>query len=288
MSVINASRHHEQVIRELVGLPQELDCKAHASKSRVPIAEARRALELPEPAYRELLAPDRWLAGGAVLRWLAGGFDYRAIRSGGDYDFFVPSLEALNRTLDELLARDFSFRCFRSLKIMCPLCGRPAEVSRRVRARASRSAVDPIRCPECGELDADDADRFPVERVLRLTPELIGEHHVLAIELLSPAGDLVHLSARPFYETPGKVIAGFDFSVVQFGLDHEFLYSGPYAWPDLLRRRLRRNPGRRNTTYSRFRKYRAMGFRPYPDTTAWFLWNAVKWRTRRLLRLPDA
>ncbi|MCP4654690.1 MAG: hypothetical protein GY856_04630 [bacterium] len=280
----DSSPSHEQVIRELVGLPRDLDCKAHASKSRVPIAEARRALDLPEPAYLELLAPDRWLAGGAVLRWLAGGFGHSAVRSGGDYDFFVPSIEALHRTLDELLARDFSFRCFRSLKIMCPLCGRPAEVSRR--GRASRSTVDPIRCPECGELDVDDGDRFPAERLLRLTPELIHEHRVLAVELLSPTGDLVHLSAEWFYPHPGDVIVRFDFSVVQFGLDDEFLYSGPYAWPDLLRRRLRRDP-RGRTSYSRFRKYRAMGFRPYPDTAAWYLWNVVKWRTRRLLRLPN-
>ncbi len=279
---MSSPNRHEQVVRELVGLPPQLDCKTHASKSRVPIAAARRAFDLPEPAYGELLAPDRWLAGGAVLRWLAGGFGHGAIRSGGDYDFFVPSIEALNRTLDELLARDFAFRCFRSLRIMCPLCGRPAEVSRRGRTPDSRAAVDPILCCECGELDVDAAGGFPAERLFRLTPERIDEHRVLAVELLSPAGDLIHLSAQRFYTTPWNVIAEFDFSVVQFGLDDEYLYSGPYAWPDLLRRRLRRDP-RGRTSYSRFRKYRAMGFRPYPDTTAWFLWNAVKWRTRRLL-----
>jgi len=274
----------EQAIRELVGLPGRLNRRARAGKSRVPIAAVRRALDLPEPPCRELLAADRWLAGGAVMRWLSRGLG-RAEDDPGDYDFSVPSVEALNRTVEELLAAGFTFRTFRSIKLMCPLCAGPGRLVPRERdqPRDPKMTILPIRCPECGELDPEDTGSFPADRLLRLTPELIRDNVVRAVELLSPRGELIQLAARGIRPTPGETVAAFDFSVSQFGLDDEYLYFGPYAWTDLLRRRLRLVV-RNNTSYYRVRKLLAMGFRPYADTAAWCLWIWAGWLLGRLRR----
>ncbi|MCP4654688.1 MAG: hypothetical protein GY856_04620 [bacterium] len=277
--------HREQAIRELVGLPGRLSRRTQAGKSRVPIAEVRRALDLPEPPCRELLAADRWLAGGAVMRWLSRGLGRPEGESRDhDYDFSVPSIEALNRTVEELVAAGLTFRAFRSIKLMCPLCGGPG----RLVPRGDHEPPDPkftilpIRCPECGELDPEDAASFPADRLLRLTPDLIRKYVVRAVELLSPRGELIQLAARGIRPTPGETVTSFDFSISQFGLDDEFLYFGPYAWTDLLRRRLRLVV--RNSHYYRIRKLLAMGFRPYADTAAWCLWIWAGWLLGRLRR----
>ncbi len=280
-----AKNNCEQAIRELVGLPGRLHRRARARKSRVPIADVRRALDLPEPPCRELLAADRWLAGGAVMRWLARGLGRGEGESRDhDYDLSVPSIEALNRAVEELVAAGFTFRALRSIKLLCPLCAGPAKLVPRDGDEAPdpKTAVLPIRCPECGELDPEDPGSFPADRLLRLTPELIRDRVVRAVELLSPRGELIQLAARGIRPTLGETIAAFDFSVSQFGLDDETLWFGPYAWTDLLRRRLRLVV--RDSSYYRVRKLLGMGFRPYAGTAAWCLWIWAGWLLGRWRR----
>jgi len=283
--MMNSLSHREQAIRELAQLPPRLHRRAQAGKTRVPIAEVRRILDLPEPPYRESLAADRWLAGGAVMRWLSRDLDSGSSEQSGDYDFFLPTLEAVHRFCDELLASGCTFRCFRSPRIFCPLCGGPGTLVPRGRWEGSLPPADPIRCPECGVIDTSDVGNFPVERLLRLTPELIREYRIWAIELVSSQGHRIHLSARALKPTIEQMLAGADFSIVQFVLDHEFLHFGAYAWTDLLRRRMRLiNP---DTTYLRVRKFLGLGFRPYAGTALWLLLRGVRlftWRLYRRLR----
>ncbi|MCP4662874.1 MAG: hypothetical protein GY856_46375 [bacterium] len=278
---MSSPSHREQAIRELVGLPDRLNYRSQAGTSRVRIDDLRRILDLPDPAYRELLTADRWIAGGAVMRWISSALG-RSEAEGGDYDFFAPSIEGVNRTLDELLAAGFTFRCFRSYQIMCPLCGGPGEIVWRGEPHGPPWPVGPIRCPACGECDPEDVDRFPVDRLCRLTPERIRDNRVLAVELLSPQNDLAHISTIAIKPNPGEVIAYFDFSIVGFALDNEYLYFRPYAWTDLLLRRLRRNA--RIPEYYRVRKFLAMGFRPYPATVVWLARSLARWISRPLVK----
>ncbi|MCP4654691.1 MAG: hypothetical protein GY856_04635 [bacterium] len=280
--MMSSLSHREQAIRELADLPPRLNRRAKAGKTRVPIAEVRRVLDLPEPPYRELLAADRWLAGGAVMRWLSRDLSSGGTEQSGDYDFFLPSLEAMNGFCDQLLATGFTFRCFRSPKILCPLCGGPGKLVPRGKWEGSLPPADPIRCPDCGEIDTGDVDNFPVERLLRLSPEVIREYGVWAVEFVSPQGHRVHLSARALKPTIEEILAGHDFSIVQFALDDESLCFGAYAWTDLLRRRLRIvDP---DTTYLRVRKFLRLGFRPYAGTALWLLRRGVRLFTWRLFR----
>ncbi len=282
--MMSSLNDREQAIRELAELPPRLNRRAKAGRTRVPIAEVRRILDLPEPPYRELLAADRWLAGGAVMRWLSRDLDSGSSEQAGDYDFFLPSLEALNRFCDDLLARGFAFRCFRAPKILCPLCGGPGTLVPRGRWQGALPPADPIRCPECGEIDTG-AEDFQVEQLLRLSPEVIRAYGVWAVEFVSPQGHRVHLSARALKPAIEEMLTGADFSIVQFALDDESLCFGAYAWTDLLRRRLRIiDP---DTTYLRVRKFLGLGFRPYAGTALWLLLRGVRlfiWRLFRRLR----
>ena len=279
---MNTPDHREEELRQLVGLPPRPDRRARAGKSRVRIDEVCRVLDLPEPRYRELLASDRWLVGGAVMRWLSPGIGRTEIES-ADYDYFFPSVEVVNRSLDELIAAGFLFRCFRSYKAMCPLCGGPGELVGADGPLAPLLIVAPIRCPHCGEFDPDDPDGFRRDRLLRLRPELLGGDGVRAVELLSPRGDTIHLTTVTLAPTPGDVLASADFSMIQFLLDDEYLYFGPYAWSDLLHRRLRL-VSRSNSNYYRYRKFMALGFRPDAASALGFLRAAVRWHYALLLR----
>ncbi len=274
--------HGAEDLRQLVGLPPRLDRRARAGKDRVRIDALCRVLDLPDPCYRELLAADRWLGGGAVMRWLARGIGRSEIES-ADYDYFFPSAEAVNRSLEELLAAGYVFRCFRSLQVLCPLCGGPGELVGADGPLAPLLIVAPIRCPDCGQFDPDDLDGFRADRLLRLRPEHLGGDRVRAVELLSPRGDTIHLTTMTIRPTPGEVLASADFSMIQFMLDDEALYFGPYAWTDLLHRRLRL-VSRSNSNYFRYRKFMALGFRPDAASAVGFLRAAFRWHYVRLLK----
>ena len=188
-----ASRFTEtqrRAIQDLLGLPSRLTADAVPAKLSIPIKDVRRALGLAEPPHCSLLAEDRWLAGGSVLRWLAGGLGKGSLHP-GDVDLFFPSADALNETARSLIAAGYTFRCFRSFQVICQLCGGPGElVEPGGKDRAAR-----IRCPSCGEFGGADAHTLTAGRLLRLTPELISRSGMLALEILSPQGEMFHLSA---------------------------------------------------------------------------------------------
>jgi hypothetical protein len=254
-----------RAIQELVGLPPKLSPDAASTRRSVTIREVREALGLPEPSHMEMVTDDSWLMGGAPMRWICGE---RLGDGGGDIDLFFPSAEALNRAGRALLAQGCTFRCFRAWKIMCQRCGRPGQVVRNEKgARPEPSYFPSIRCEVCGELGPEDYARTTAENLLPLTPELITGSGMLAAELATPSGQIIHLSAIVLKPTPQDFIAGVDFSVVQFLLTRDELHFGPYSWTDLLTDRCRVTCFTHPThNYYRMRKYAAAGFQPYGST----------------------
>lgn len=252
----------KQELRELLGLPPDFGPASVPSRLTVPIDEVRRILDLPEPGYRELLNPQRWLAGGGALRWLSHGRLVPA--SHGDYDLFLPSVEAVNRTVRELVDQGFRFRCFRSWVPFCPRCGGDAERYGLEPARDGLLPLAKIRCPSCGEF-GEGAERHEVELPVELDQDQIDARRLMVVELLSPRGDTFHLSTTLIRPSPNDVITGSDYSITQFALDPDRVYGTRYAWTDLLLGRVRLTHPR-DYSYTRLRKYQALGFRPYAGT----------------------
>lgn len=264
-------------IQELIGLPAVLASDAVAARTSVPLKDLRQVLpDLAEPRHREWLGPRSWLAGGAVLRWVCRERGLASRRT-TDYDFYFPSAGALDETARALLAAGLRFRCFRSRRPMCQLCGLEGEVVPGGTMQTEFLPVRRIRCRTCGEFGGADAASLTPDRLLRLTPDLIARNGIFALELTTEDGGMVHLAAIALRPTPFAVVANFDFSVVQFGLDGENLHFGPHAWTDLLLGRLRlevSNDGLEN--YQRLKKYASQGFRPYAETVARVLYHRLR------------
>lgn len=237
-------------VRQLVPIPEAGDSNGHAGCRRFPVAEVRRALNLPEMPHAKFLNEQSWVVGGAVLRWLSG--EWNGSRpGGGDFDFVFPSLEALRRTRQAMTDQGYVF-------------------SRHV-------AFDPDRRLSVGQVArkiftgvGPDALKF------RLIKE--GERGSVAVELVSPEGDLIQLVTLYLKSSPVAVISEIDFSICQFALDGQYLYVGPSAWDDLLNRRLRvayvRHPP---ATFRRTFKYMRRGFRPYIRTVFAVSVLALRW-----------
>jgi hypothetical protein len=175
-----------------------------------------------------------------------------------------------------MLEDGFSFRCYRSKRLICQLCGRPGEFLEEGSVLTPYLPLFRVRCAGCGDFGGHDAGTLPAERLLRLDPELVGRVGVMALELASGDGDVFHLSAVTLRPTPEEVIARFDFSVVQFALDGGQLSFGPHAWTDLFLGRFRwgtvLDP---KHSYGRLGKYRRLGFRPYLPTRLRFEWRRL-------------
>lgn len=105
------SETQKTAIRELLDLPGDLEGAFMPDKNHLAITDIRRALHLPPIPYCEFLGPDCWLAGGRVLRWLCSAEESGGENeSNGDFDFFFPSLKALNVTARAMLAQGFQFK----------------------------------------------------------------------------------------------------------------------------------------------------------------------------------
>ena len=256
-----------RALADLLGLPHALTPQARAHADALSLHDVMRLLDLPELAGARLVGMDRWIAGGGVLRWLVAGLTGRRSCEEGDLDLFLPSLAALNSSTRALLASGHHFRCIRSLNGMCQLCGGPAEQLAAGRMEHPSLPLHVWRCSVCGDFGGAAAPRLPGERVLELTPGIVAARRVLAMELGTPSGGIVHLSVAGIGPSLSSILAGFDFSIAQFGVDGDRLVFGPYAWTDLLLGRLRLS-GKATPRFisERLAKYIALGFRPYLRT----------------------
>lgn len=268
------TKEKQEGLAELLGLPTRLSSRSTPTTSSVAIDDVVRLLELPPPPKRELLGPDRWLAGSTVTRWLCGGWEQKGPV---DYDFCFASLEALHRTAREWMEAGFTFRAYWTFKTICLLCGRAGQLVRRDRVDDLSLPLPRVRCGKCGEFGGVDAATLEPERLLRVTPELVAWSGMRCLELLSPEGEVFQLSTLGIGPTPNEVLAGSDFSITQFAIDDRTLYFAPYAWTDLLRRRLRlvRDHGVLGS-YGRLWKYTRRGFRPYLGTVLRFNYYFVQ------------
>ena len=261
------SGRQRRALLDLLGLPHDLPADAEPGRSSISVAALRSVLtELPRPELAEWLGPEQWLAGGAVLRWLCGTKSRRGHTE--DHDFYFPSVRGLNAAGRRFMDRGYRFRCFRSRRVMCQLCGRAGEEVPGAAWPTEFLPVRRVRCAVCGDFGGRDAASLPPERLLQLTPELIDENGIFALELVAPNGSgMVHLAAIAIKPTPYEVVTGFDFSIVQFALDDSHLHFGPHAWTDLLRGRLRLEVSNSPVdNFVRLKKYRDRGFRPYLET----------------------
>jgi hypothetical protein len=249
-----------RALQELLGLPPRPKKSSISRTGYLEIAVVRAALDLPEPSCRAWLAPDRWLVGGAVLHWLRS-------RPGGegpvDYDFFYSSLNALNRGVADFLAAGFTFSCFQLWGSRCPFCGQADSLVSRDAAPPTVVPLAKAGCRVCEPTGG--VGRWGSE--LRITAETLAASGLVAIDLLSPRGEVFQLAAIAFEPGPGRLLESSDYSVCQLGLDDRNLYFGRHTWTDLLSGRLRVENLHR-TCYARLRKYMGKGFSPDPATLA--------------------
>ena len=282
------TREERRALQDLVGLSDPLKAQSTASRSQVPIDVVRGILDLPELAHPELRGSDCWLLGGAVLRWLCRRrLDRGASR--GDYDYFLPSLEALERRVRRALAEGFRYRCVRSRIGVCFLCLGPAE---RIEAEPRPEGGIPFvrnHCRRCGAVDEARTAEIDAESFPALTEEAVLNANVGAIELIAPNGDLIHFATKVFEKDPLSTVRCIDFSIVQLIADSDTLYFGFHAWTDLLRGRFRQSFDERQPliSWGRMRKYSKLGMRPEAETairlnrqflgaTAGVLWEKLR------------
>ena len=211
--------------------------------NRVAILDLRQALDLPAIAYQAFLGPNCWLAGGSVMRWLCGE-QTEGSSTKGDFDFYFPSLEALNTTAQAMVEQGFRLRGY----------GNPPRNIREFLRRSVREERDSGIWDDAGNLAP-------------ITPALIERLGLGTLELLSPEGKQVQLVALAFDATPLDTIKHFDFSICQLALDDRYLSFGHSTFSDLIGKRFRveclrwpLNTCRRMFLYTR------RGFWPYPGS----------------------
>lgn len=211
--------------------------------NRVAILDLRQGLDLPAIAHHSFLGPNCWLAGGAVLRWLCRERTEGNSRK-GDFDFYFPSVEALNTTAQAMVEQGFQVRGYGS-------------APRNIREFLTR----PVR------EERDSGIWNAAGNLAPITPELIERLGLGTLELLSPEGDGIQLVALAFDATPVETIMHFDFSICQLALGDRYLSFGPSTFSDLIGRRFRveclrwpLNTCRRMFLYTR------RGFWPHPGS----------------------
>lgn len=244
------SKDEKEKIRQLLGLPEGVGRNSKAEMARLPIGEVRRALSLPVMPHSNFLSERCWMGGGRILRWLSGEVNEQR-QTAGDFDFFFPTVEALKETTLSMLAAGYEF--YRSL-------ARPLTLGDLMTGRRGERE-------EKASVFGENGDEFSLKsRKISADMEQVG------IELTSPEGDIIQLITQIIKpsrgsQTPDDLIANMDFTICQFVMDDQYIYAGPYAWTDLLGKRLRHvyivDP---LYTHWRFHKYMRRGFRPYAET----------------------
>ncbi len=96
---------------------------------------------------------------------------------------------------------------------------------------------------------------------------VITNFDILAIEFLSPQGDIIQLSPR-LQPTAASLALSADLSITQFAMDDQYIYAPVYGWQDLLDGRFRYVDPHYNAAIAlkRMHKYIKRGF--YPRLTA--------------------
>lgn len=208
-------------------------------RNRVAVSEVRHVLDLPAMNHHEFLGPSCWLAGGSVLRWICGEHSDGGVTK-GDFDFYFPSLDALNATAQAMVERGFRVRGYGS---------RP----RNIREFLTR----PVRNERDSGIWNDSGDLAPITAELRERLELG------TLELISPEGEAIQLVALAFGATPLETIMRFDFSICQLALDDRYLSFGPSTLNDIIDNRFRaENVPWPLTTCRRMFRYIRRGFWP--------------------------
>jgi hypothetical protein len=272
-----------RALQELLGLPARLRPSSRAACLQVDLADVRRILDLPAPPFADLVSPTCWILGGSVLRWLCGGLGKDSYRI-GDLDLFFPTTEDFNEKGRQLLALGWTFRGFTSRTVMCHRCGGPAEIA-HPGPEAMRQRFPEVRCGVCGITGGEEPRRLPPGELLSLTPELIRERRLIALELVGPDDIVTHLSAAVIHPQLATVIGRADFSLAQLALGDGALHFGPYTWTDLLLGRFRHVYAAHPWgEFHRLAKYRSFGFRPYASTVAFVTWRYATFRLKARLR----
>jgi hypothetical protein len=254
-------------LQELLGLPARLRPAHRTPRLQADLSDVRRILGLAPPPFVELASPTTWILGGSVLRWLCGGIGQGSYRT-GDLDLFFPSAEAFNRTGRRLMEQGWRFRGFTSRTVMCHRCGRPAEIN-HPGPESMRQRFPEVSCTICGITGGEKLHALAPEELLVLSPELIHDRLIVALELVGPDGTITHLSATGIRPDLATVIGVADYSLAQFAIDGTALHFGPYTWTDLLLGRFRQvRHSDTWGTFHRLAKYRSFGFRPYVGTAA--------------------
>lgn len=209
-----------------------------ADNRRLLISDVREALGLQEPPYRKFLNSECWLAGGSILRWLSGELNTDG-PSQSDFDFFFPSRDALTRSALSFLSAGYTFSRY-SIK------GTPWD-------KITKRLWPPVPAFE----------RWDEGEGYRCFSEICSRSDLLVVELISPEGVLLQLAGVQMYPTVDELIAKFDFSVCQFGIDDQYIYSSPDAWNDLMAKRLRlQRMGYPPLAFRRLLKFSLRGYQP--------------------------
>ena len=247
-------------VREMLELPGGPDGVFRSEKNLLAVTEVRQVLHLPPIPYSQFLGPDCWLAGGGVLRWLCS-VGTEENKTKGDFDFFFPSLNALNATAHAMLNRGFQ---------LCGYLAFPRNIREYLRKAVSEDRGSGI-WDEAGELAP-------------ITLELIERLRLSCLELRSPEEDKIQLVAF-FQPTPLATIMRFDISICQLAVDDQHLSFGPWAWSDLLHNRFRSEDLRwPDATFRRMFKYARRGFWPYPRTVLTVSYSALAWLAEKVPR----
>ena len=254
-------------ICEMAGIVPDTGKSPEWETRPIVVSEIRRALDLPEIPYSEFFGPGCWLAGGQVLRWLCSSGE-EEFKAEGDFDFYFRSLDDLNQTARDMVDQGFRFNGYRSF---------------------SKNFVEYLRYPAMNRVNEDRREEVVTRDgdLVALTPEVCERLRLVFVELISPREDSIQL-VTIFGGDPIETIKEFDFSIVQFALDQESLYFGPWTWTDLFENRFRLSPGRGwpDATFYRIFKYIRRGFRPYLKTVIAVAFSAFIWLTVTLLRSP--
>ena len=236
------TKKQQAAIHSLFSVPFGRLGEIEAKERRLPIAAVQQALDLPDIPYSQFLGPECWLAGGGILRWLCSGG--KQVRPGqGDFDFFFPSLAALNRTARSMLEQGFTVRGYRALS---------RNLSEYFKGSLHRDW-------DSGIWDADG-------RLVPLTLDLVLGLRLAYLELNSPSGDVIQLITS-CYNSPAETISRFDLSICQFIAAGKMLSFGPWALNDLLSNRVRaEHLSRPDASFQRMFRYALRGFLPYPSS----------------------
>lgn len=208
---------------------------------RLPAAQVRDALGLPDLPHARFLGNGCWLVGGSLLRWLCGQIGPE--KNPGDFDLFFESRAALERTAVALLRAGYVPRRF-SQK------GTPWD---KWRNRIYNPIPDLSGLPE--------AEALAYLHALATRPGLV------AVDFHAPNGDLIQLAGVSSRASAEEIIALADYTVCQMVMDGTHLHVGRNTWADLMEGRLRANKlGYPPIAARRLVKYWKRGFRPDPAT----------------------